>query len=256
VKIICCVKTVGDFDLGSGHQWEIADNTVDLTYYPKQLNLSDASCFELALRCKLQSPEDVALTAVTVSDGSDLRFLKPLFALGADRCVCIPCKDDIRFAPDAVSSRLSGFLRSESPDWILFGASQSIGQNGATGILTAEKLGLTCRTGVVDFHADGGGMAVTSLVDEALVTVAVHAPAVLVLDESVTTLLRAPTLKMKLACASMSAETAETGAAGNSQLDPRLAELYEERHENHCEMLAPDEFSAMALRLFKGGDGI
>jgi len=240
---------VGDFESESQHDWEIENNDIDLTFYPKQLNCFDASCLELALRCKLERPEAVTLSVVTVSPGDDLRFFKPVYALGADRCAQITAKNDLRFAPGEVAAELAAFARDQGFDWVLFGSYQSIGQNGATGILAAHALGVPCYTGVVDFALEGDGLRLTCRVDEALLTETVLAPGVLVLDESVTTLLRTPTMKQRLAAGSRTIQTLNSRERPPVLGGPRLERLFQERREDTCELVEAEQLARQVLAL-------
>lgn len=243
------MKVVGDFEAESQHSWEIQNNDVDLTYYPKQINCFDASCLELALRCKLERPEAVTLSVVTVSPGDDLRFFKPVYALGADRCAQIAGRGDLRFAPGRVAAELAAFAEDQGFDWLLFGSYQSIGQNGATGIITAHALGVPCYTGVVDFCLEGDRLCVTYRVDDALLSETVTAPGVLILDESVTTLLRTPTMKQRLAAGSRVIQTLDAGEHPPVLGDPRLERLAEEHTEVVCEMMEAEQLARRVLAL-------
>ena len=240
---------MGDFELGNGHNWEIEQNDVDLTFYPKQLNCFDASCIELALRCKLERPGDVTLSAVTVSNGDDLRFFKPIYALGADRCLQISSTADLRFAPASVAAELAAIAGRQAFDWLLFGSYQSIGQNGATGILTAHALNLPCYTGVMDFCLDGDGLCVTYRVDDALLTETFSPPGVLVLDDRVTTLLRTPTMKQRLTAGARAVLTQDGGQGAPLIKDPLLERLGEEHTEHVCEMVDAQQLARRMLAL-------
>ena len=241
IKLLCCTKIVGNFETSSTCGWEIEDNNVDLSFYPKQISCFDASCFELALECKLADPENICLSILSVSDGSDERFFRPLLALGADRCTIIKDDSDLRFAPSHVAYQISEYVKREPQDWLLFGNCQSLGQNGAAGILTASLLGLPCYTGVTEFSVTGRGLRITYRADEALLTRTAENGGVLVLDESVTNVLRTPTMMQVLAARSRPIEK-EEAAEGESPAgeDPVLFSLEEEHTENHCEMLPPD----------------
>ncbi len=254
MKLLCCVKIVGNFESCGDCEWEIEDNNVDLTFYPKQINCFDASCVELALRRKKDNPEDISLNILTVSDGSDQRFLKPMLALGVDRCVIIKDESDLRFAPASVAHQIAEFVKREPQDWILFGSYQSVGQNGVTGILTASLLNIPCYTGVTEFSVIGMDLQITYKADDAFLTRTVSGGGVLILDESVTTLLRTPTIMQVMASKSRSIEVEEASKNECDYIDPVLCSLQYEHTENVCEMLTPAQLAQRVLKLCEEGE--
>lgn len=253
MKFLCCIKIVGDFDLGNGHVWEIVDNDVDLTFYPKQLNCFDASCVELVLRCKSECSQEISLTALTVSGCSNQRFLKPLYALGADLCVQIVDDRDLRFQPGTVAKEIADFVKTAPQDWLLFGSYQSIGQNGSTGILAASHLNLPCYGGITDFHVENDGLRITYRVDDAILTQTIHPPGVLILDETVATPLRTPTLKQRLDAGARTVELSTPKMlSARAVPDPVLRRLYLEQQENICEMMTADQLATQIYQQWGG----
>ncbi len=252
MKILCCVKIVADFDSQSEVGWDIVGNDIDTTYYPKQINCYDASGLELALRCAQNAAEPVELSVLTVSDGSDARFFKPLFALGAAECSIICTQRDLRFDPAWTALQLAAYAREGGFDYIIFGASQSIGRNGATGALVSALLNRPCISGVTGFEETEGGLRVSLLMDEAVLTKIVPRGSVLVIDESSALPLRSPTLKQKLAVSSRTPTIIEPYDTAQTPAAPKLLRLYREEQGGECTILPPEELAERVLALFKG----
>lgn len=252
MKILCCVKIVADFDSGSGNIWDIADNNVDLTFYPKQLNCFDASGLELALRCAEKAGEPVEIVVLTLSDGSDARFFKPLLALGVSECCMIRTDRDLRFAPDWTAGQIAAFVREHPFDVLLFGGSQSIGRNSAAGIMVSELLGRPCLSGVTGFALEEDGLYVSGVMDEARFGKLAPAGSVLITDESLTLPLRTPTLRQKLAVSGREPVILDPYTEEEQDRAPQLLRLYREDSKGSCCLLSPEDFSDCVLKLFMG----
>lgn len=251
MRIVCCIKVVVDFDLPSNHRWEIENNQIDFSFYRKVINCYDAACLELALQAK-GATQGVSVAALTVSADDAVRFIKPLYAVGVDRCVQLASDSDLRFEPTFVAELLTDWVQKNPQEYILLGARQSVGQNGAVGPMLAERLGWPLYSGVTAFVPQpDGSMRVELRIDGATLVLAVPLRAVLVLDDSVTMLLHTPTIKEKLAASGREVERQQIDRQPASLT--ALQSLEETKTDKVCTMLTLEEATEWVLHRCKGG---
>ena len=207
INVTCCFKTGYDLDKVSAEEWRQTANTghADLGYLKSRIDPQDESGLELALRFRDACEEiglECNLGAVSAGDRNVTVHLQTLTALGfreADRIVWSDA-----FAPDGVVSALAKYAKDQESDVIVCGMKSSAGGTGSVPIMLAELLGVKCITNVKEFEPTGEDhLQVTYIRDGLMIREAVPVPVVLAVGDVQRCFLRVPTLRQRLASASV-----------------------------------------------------
>ena len=172
-------------------------------YVRRILGALDEAALELALRLRDAHAElglQTGLAAFSVAGREADPFLKTLQALGYERTARVDPGVQPDFAPAATAALVAAGARRLGGDVLLLGSRGGPGDSGLVPFLVAEALGWPCLTQVTAIEpADRGRLRVTFTADAGPVRATVAAPCVLAVGNALVSMLRAPTLKDRLA---------------------------------------------------------
>lgn len=201
MNILVCFKVTPDLDQLPPDGWEVdrAALTVETSFVKSMINPYDESALELALRFAEDAPGPVKLTALTVGDRSADRYLKMLYALKFDRAVRLETGADLRFTPEGIAAAIAAFVSRNPHQLIIMGRQSGVGDNAATPLLAAEKLGWPCIAHVTEIRSlQEDLLKVRAQADDGFLSYAARPPLVAAVGNVPHAYLRVPTLKERL----------------------------------------------------------
>jgi electron transfer flavoprotein beta subunit len=156
MKIAVCIKQVPTRDwqprISDDHTW-IREH--DATY---EMNEPDAYALEESLRLKEKLGGEVVVCSA--GPARVAQVLREALARGADRAIHV--EDDALATADAfvIAEALSSAMKAEQFDIILTGLQSDDHGFAQTGVVIAERLGLSHATIVMEVHAEAGKVRV------------------------------------------------------------------------------------------------
>lgn len=156
MKIVVCIKQVVTRDWqvrpDEARTW-IRDAEADF-----EMNEPDAYALEAALRLREAHAGEVI--AVSAGPARVTQVLREALARGADRALHVA--DDALAQADAfsVAEALAAAIGPEAPDLVLTGLQSDDMGFGQTGVILAERLGVTHATIIMDVQVQGAGLRV------------------------------------------------------------------------------------------------
>jgi electron transfer flavoprotein beta subunit len=263
MKLLVCFKVVNDLDSVMAGDWDhIADENMDIGYTKRNLNCFDESALEIALRLCDQVREkggEAEVTALTIAprDSHIENWIKNLFAVKYTDVVKIECAADLRFNPRGVAAIISRYVqRNEKFDAIFLGMQAGVGDNGQTGLLAAEMLGLPCITEVSEVTLERDYLRIVSRIDGGVKRQTVTSPVVIAVGNARWVYLRVATLREKMTSAKRQPTIITQGSLGmpNEKLatlaDTTLCKLYRENREKRCIILEGADAAEKARLLY------
>ncbi|MCF6248310.1 MAG: hypothetical protein L3J69_13255 [Desulfobacula sp.] len=264
MRTLVCFKTMPDIGLISSRDWKISDDmSVDLRFVKHIFNCFDESALEMALKLSdltssTDSPFD--LTALTIDDDSADLFLKHLLAVQYNTAVRIhPDRGfDLRFNALSLSRLIYSYVKKiGGQGLVILGAQGSIGDNGQTGLLVAERLGWPCINNVSDLKPGPSyhSLDVTSRQDGAVMIQTIALPMVLIIANAPDSpYLRVPTLKQKLDVGEKKISVLSPADLGvdkkNLGNDKTLMELQKKQMRHTCKIISGSSPKEKAQHLF------
>ena len=171
-------------------------------YVRRVLGAFDEAALELALRLRDARTADgleTGLAAFTVAGREADPYLRTLQALGYEAARVEPGAN-LDFAPAATAALVAACAERLGGDVLLLGSSTGPGDGGVVPFLAAEALGRPCVSQVTEVASTRNShLRVTFAADAGPVRVTVTPPCVLAIGNAVVSMLRAPTLKDRLA---------------------------------------------------------
>lgn len=211
MKALVCFKSAPDLGMVSGEDWRTADwSSAGPGFVKSVFNCFDESALEIGLKLSDRAAAggiSLDLTTLTIDDSSADIFLRQLLALQYNSAVRVtPDKGcDLRFNPLLVSGLIASYVtRTGHQPLVILGSQGSVGSNGRTGMLVAERLGRPCISGVTGVVPGPSPdcLTITSRSDGAVVEQTLTPPVVLIIGNAPDSpFLRVPTLKQKLGAA-------------------------------------------------------
>ncbi len=263
MKLLVCFKVVNDLDSVMDEDWNhTSDGNVDISYTKRNLNCFDESALEIALRLCDQARErgkEAQVTALTIA-GKNLHIensISNLFAVKCTNVVKIECDMDMRFNPRGVAAIISRYIHcGEDFDAIFFGRQASVGDNGQTGLLTAEMLGLPCVTEVSEVTLEGKDLRITSQIDGGVKRQTVTSPVVMTIGNALHAYLRVATLREKMTSFKSQPTILTPRILGipdeklEALEDITLCKIYRENKEKQCIILEGTDAAEKAKLLY------
>lgn len=204
MNILVCFKIVPELELLSHDDWTADSNlTVDVSFVKSIWNCFDESALEMMLKLSdLSEGFDVSyhLNALTIGGTKCDTYLKTLYALGYEKAIRVHCNEDIRFVPEKIAFIIAEYVKNNhNQDVIVMGSQSSEGDNGKTPFLTAELLGWSCISQVIEVEpVSEKSLKVTSMSDIGILTQIIKTPCVLSVGNAPNSYIRVPTLKDRM----------------------------------------------------------
>jgi electron transfer flavoprotein beta subunit len=245
VRIAVGFKVTPDYDALRPADWARlaaagggAERAEATRYVRRVFGVLDEAALELALRLRDARAAlglETSLRAFTVGGREADPFLATLQALGFEAARVDPGSagedSGLDFTPAATAALVAACAQRLGGDVLVLGARCGPGESGVVPFLAAEALGAPCVTEATAIEpADGERLRVTFSADDCPVRATVAPPCVLAVGNAVVSMLRAPTLKDRLAvrdvpvaeytAADLGVELA--GAPGRAAAPPRL----------------------------------
>ena len=152
---------------------------VDLTNTKMTVNPFCGIGIEEAVRLK-EKDQAEEVVAVTVGGDKCPETLRMCLSQGADRAIHVKVDEDLE--PLSIAKLLKAVYDKEQPGLVVFGKQSIDGDNGQTGQMFAQLVGLPQATFASELHVDGDSATVTREVDGGLQTIKVSMPMVLTTD--------------------------------------------------------------------------
>jgi len=209
VRIAVGFKVVPDYEALRPADWarlaaaEGPGGRAEAARYVRRVpGVFDEAALELALRVRDARAErglETGLAAFTVGGHEADPLLATLRALGF-ACARVDPAADLDFAPTATAALVAACAERLGGDVLLLGARCGPGDTGLVPFLAAEVLGRPCVTEVTAVEpAAYERLRVTLAADDGPVRATLSPPCVLAVGNAVVSMLRAPTLKERLA---------------------------------------------------------
>jgi electron transfer flavoprotein beta subunit len=243
MKIAVCIKQVPARDsqprLDEARTWVLEHDAFEM-------NEPDAYALEEALRLRERHGGEVVVCSAGPSRVAQV--LREALARGADRAVHV--EGDTLAAADAfvVADALAAAMKEERFDLILTGLQSDDQGLAQTGVILAERLGLSHATIVMEVQVDGGSLRVKRELEGGWFQwVAMPLPALLTIQSGINQL-RYATLKGIMAAKKKEVRRAPAPAAAEPRL--RIASLYVPEKGKKTEMLSgsPEEAAKALVR--------
>lgn len=233
--------------------------TGDLAALPYQISSYSEAALEYALRLKEQAAAaghaPVLLAAVLAPELPEV-LPQNLYAVGVDRLVHLPVREETLFSPPDCAELLAGLFAPLGPDLVLTGCQDSTCCGAEGGILLARQLGLPYYGPLADLRLEGGRLRLTRTLSRCTQEGSVSGPAVCAMGNCEHPYLRMATLREKLAVLGRAAERAEP--ACNTGRGPRLESLAPRQGGRQFRWLpgdTPEEQAAALLALIREKEG-
>ena len=156
MRIVVCIKQVvtRDFQVrpNEARTW-IRDADAEF-----EMNEPDAYALEAALR--LREAHGGEVVAVSAGPARVTQVLREALARGADRALHVEGDALAQADPFAVADALAAAIGPESPDLVLTGLQSDDMGFGQTGVVLAERLGVSHATIIMDVQVQGTGVRV------------------------------------------------------------------------------------------------
>ena len=208
MRIVVGFKVTPDYEALRPADWaraaadDAAARAEATGYVRRVLNVFDEAALELSLRLRDARAElglQTSLAAFSVAGREADPFLKTLRALGFE-CARVDAGADLGFAPAATAALVAAGAEHLGGDVLLLGSRSGPGDSGTVPFLAAEALGLPCLAQVSALEAvDDQRLRVTFAADAGSVRATVTPPCVLTVGNALVSMLRAPTLKERVA---------------------------------------------------------
>ncbi|MGH9158911.1 MAG: electron transfer flavoprotein subunit beta/FixA family protein [Vicinamibacteraceae bacterium] len=156
MKIAVCVKQVLSRDVAirvDDHGTWIRDTDAQF-----EMNEPDQYALEEALRLKEQQGGEVI--AVSAGPARVTQVLREALARGADRAIHVNSDALVQADPFVVADRLAEAIRPEGVDLVLTGLQSDDQGFGQTGVILAERLGMSHATIIMDVSVAEGALRV------------------------------------------------------------------------------------------------
>ena len=177
MKVLCAIKRVVDPNVNVVVK---SDGTgIDLTNVKMTVNPFCGIGVEEAARLREKGQAEEVI-AVCIGGSKCAETLRTCLAQGADRAIHIEADDDLE--PLTIAKLLKAVYAREEPGLVVFGKQSIDGDNGQTGQMFAQLLGLPQATFASELTVDGDQATVTREVDGGLQTIKVSMPMVLTTD--------------------------------------------------------------------------
>ncbi len=209
MRIVIGFKVTPDYEALRPADWarvaadDAAVRAQATRYVRRVLSVFDEAALELSLRLRDARAEiglETSLAAFSVAGPEADPFLRTLQALGFE-CARVDAGADLGFAPAAVTALVTAGAGRLGGDVLLLGSRSGPGDSGTVPFLVAEALGLPCLAQVSALEAvDDRRMRVAFATDAGPVRATVTPPCVLAVGNALVSMLRAPTLKQRMAC--------------------------------------------------------
>lgn len=147
MKLLVCIKQVPDME----SQFRIDEDGVwyDRADLAWRMNEYDEYAVEQAVQLKEQTGGD--LTVFCIGPDQVKETMKKALAMGCDRGVHIADDNSYLKDPYEIASMIAEFARDKEFDLIFTGMQSQDRGSGQVGVITAELLGITAVTTIVDF---------------------------------------------------------------------------------------------------------
>jgi electron transfer flavoprotein beta subunit len=247
MKIAVCIKLVPTRDwqprVGDDHTW-IREQ--DATY---EMNEPDAYALEESLRLKEKLGGEVVVCSA--GPARVAQVLREALARGADRAIHV--EDDRLASADAfvIAGALSAAMKDEHFDLILTGLQSDDHGFAQTGVVLAERLGLSHATIIMEVHADAGGLRVKRELEGGWFQwVSMPTPAVLTIQSGINQL-RYATLKGIMAAKKKEIRAVPAPAAAAAR--QRITALYMPEKSKQTRMISgsPAEAAKELVRVLR-----
>lgn len=151
------------------------------------MNFFDELAVEEAIRTK-EKLKDSQITVCSYGPKKAVEALRTAVAMGADRAVLIEDNGGISTDPLAVASLLAAFGRSEHYDLIMCGKQAIDDENGLTGIMVAEILGIPHASNVISVEVETGKtIKVEAEVEDGREWLEIELPALITVQKGINT---------------------------------------------------------------------
>lgn len=236
MKILVSFKVVPQWDRILEEDWAHFTPNSDIAYAGAGFNCFDESALELGLRIKdslAVRGETASCTAVSLGRTLSGQLVQSLYAAGYDRVILLK-GENLEFCPQAVAKELSAFARDEDYDLILTGAAAGMADTGTVPALLAAELGLPFLPECGDISA-GTGDEISATVQgvQGLWKCTAKLPLAVSVGNS-SAMLRAVSLKTRLAASGKACEIIETRALAQNVVSPVL---HRPDSDRSCKML-------------------
>jgi electron transfer flavoprotein beta subunit len=150
MKILVCVKQVPDMESrfkpnAEGTWFDDADIAFKMNEY-------DEYAVEEAVRLKEKSGGEPDITVLSIGPKRVVESIKKALAMGADRGVHVEDAKCHQKDPWQIASMIANFAKDKNFDLIFTGMQSQDRGSGQVGVITAELLGYTCVTTIVNFE--------------------------------------------------------------------------------------------------------
>lgn len=195
VKILVCLKLVSDLEMVLAQDW-LAPRP-DISYANRVLNCFDESALELALRCADGGQAEVTVLSVGLEECDKL--LKNALAVKATHAARVHYAGQPQLNAQDTAHIIAGAARHLGGfDLYLFGKMAGEYDNGQTGPLVAEMLGLPCVCNVMELAAGVDAFTFTRQLDGGQEEVCLPGPLVAVVGNTSRVFLRMPGMRESL----------------------------------------------------------
>ncbi len=201
MNVLVCAKIIPEYDSLSERDWQMDESLrVNAGFVRSLINCYDESALELARRLHETPNAQIFLTALTIGGEETESFLKTLYALCYNKALrIIPDHRDLRFAPQLIAQVIAAYAQENPQDLFLLGTQSPEGDNAATPLLLAERLGIPCVTQVIRLDCiSPDTIEVQSKVDGGVLTQILRLPIVLAVGDSPCSFLHVPTLRDRM----------------------------------------------------------
>jgi electron transfer flavoprotein beta subunit len=179
MNILVCIKQVPDmalrFTANSSGTW------FDETGLVFRMNDCDEYAVEEAVRLKEQLGGTPEVSALSIGSARVVETIRKALAMGCDRGVHIDDPSVSARDPWQIASMIAGYAMSRHYDLIFTGMQSEDRGSAQVGVLVAERMGISCVTGMIGFgwndgtvtverELEGGKRGMTKLTAPALLT--------------------------------------------------------------------------------------
>ncbi|RXK88085.1 electron transfer flavoprotein beta subunit/FixA family protein [Chlorobaculum sp. 24CR] len=158
MNILVCIKQVPDmegrFEPNEAGSWF---DEVGLAW---RMNEYDAFAVEEAVRLKERLGGEARVTALCVGPARVVETLRKALSMGCDDAVHIDDPEAPERDPWQIASMIVGFAAGRGFELVFTGMQSEDRSSAQVGLLVAERLGVTCATGITAFEWRDGAITV------------------------------------------------------------------------------------------------
>lgn len=186
MKILVCIKQVPDME---GHfEANEAGSWFDEPGLAWRMNEYDTFALEQAVRLKEQLSGEASVTVLSVGPARVAETIRKALAMGCDEGVHIDDAEAPEHDPWQIASMIAGFAAGRGFDLVFTGMQSEDHSSAQVGVLVAERLGVTCVTGITAFEWQHDEMTVEREIEGGLSCVLrLKAPALLTCQQGLNT---------------------------------------------------------------------